>query len=97
MTGSPRKGLHTYVNVVAASLNHLQNAGHVEARTCMAVVLHRDVLDLLDACYNLAKRNRASDTGHILDTDFVGASLDKLLGHIDVVFYGMHGRGGDAE
>ena len=46
---------------------------------------------------NLAERFRTADTSHILQADFVCAGIDECLSQINVVFYGVDRRVGDAE
>ena len=62
------------------------------------MVLDDDVLLVgLDAGYNLAEAIGTTDAGHVLQTDFVGTSLDELLGEVDIVFNGMNRRESDAK
>ena len=98
MTRTPREWRHTRINIVAACFAHLQNARHVEARTCVAVILHHDVfLQFLDASHNLAQRNRTADASHVLQTDFVGTSFDELFCQTHIVVNRVDRGVGDAK
>ena len=56
----------------------------------MRVILDDNVLfQLFDASHNLAQEHRTSDSGHILDTDFITAGFNQLLGHIQIIFNSM--------
>ena len=53
------------------------------------MVFNYDVLVILDALYNLAELHGTADSRHVLDTDFVRAGVDELLGEVYVVFNGV--------
>ena len=62
------------------------------------MVLDDDVLLVcLDTLNNLAQANGATDTCHVLQADFVGTSINELLGKINVVLHGVYGAVGDAQ
>ena len=64
----------------------------------MRVILNHDILfNLLDTGYHFSQEHRTTDSGHILDTDFIATSLNQLLGHIEVIFYGMYRRISDTK
>ena len=51
----------------------------------------------LDIRYNFTQRNRASNTCHIFDADFIGSQFDKLQRHIGVVLHSMNRRMSDTK
>ena len=64
----------------------------------MTVILHRNIgMSSLDIRYNFTQRNRASNTCHIFDADFIGSQFDKLQRHIGVVFHSMNRRMSDTK
>ena len=88
----------TLPQVVRACASRLQHGSRGEARTGVAVVLDLDMrVLLLDAGHDLADLRRTADTGHVLETDFIGTVFDQLLHHTQVVLHRVHGGVGDGQ
>ena len=95
---APRQGLDGRVDDVGTCLADLQDAGHREARTAVAMILDDDVGVLgLDVLHQQAEEVGASDACHVLEADFGCAGLDELVGDVGIIDDGMDGRVGDAE
>jgi len=63
----------------------------------MRVILNRNIFDFLDTCHQLTQEYRTTNTRHILDTDFITSCINQLLGHIQIILYGMNRRISDAK
>ena len=95
--GAPRQRLHGHIDVVAAGLAHFEHRGHREARRGVTVVLHLDFGVLcLNVVHNLAQADGATHASHIFERDFLRAGGDEFVGHLHIVFGGVHLRIGDA-
>ena len=65
---------------------------------CMTMILHGNLrMQRLDARTNLAERVGTPNARHILQANFVGTSLDKLIRQCYIIIYGVYGAAGDAE
>ena len=95
---TPRQGLDGGVDDVGAVFAHLEDAGHRESGTAVAVVLDDDFRMLgLDHADQFAQHGRLSDTCHVLETDFRRTRGDELLGDVGIVLRRVNRAGRDAE
>ena len=62
----------------------------------MVLYLYMRILLLYLAC-QLCEESRASDSGHVLETDLVTTVLHDVVNHTHIIFYGMNRRIGDRE
>ena len=98
MAGAPGERRHSHVHIVASVLADLQYGSHIEARTCVRVILNRDVRsNFLYSAHNLAKAVRTSDARHILQTYFICSRFYELFRQADVIFHSVNRGVGDAE
>ena len=57
------------------------------------MVLNRNLrVFLLDVGHDATQCVRATDSGHILDTDLIRTQLDQLIRHLGVILHRMHRR-----
>ena len=62
------------------------------------MILYDDIGMLgLDRLGKSTEQGGLTDTGHVLEADFLSAGSYHLVGYLGVVFYGVHRAGGDAE
>ena len=62
------------------------------------MILYLDVrIFLLDGAGEFPEHCRASDTGHILEADFIAAVFYDLVHHSHIIFYRMDRRVGDGK
>ena len=95
---TPRQGFDGRVDDVSTVLADLQDAGHGETRTAVAVILDDDLGVLfLDHARQAAQHLGLADARHVLEADFGSAGFNYLVGDGGIVFCRMDGRGGDAE
>ena len=91
MHHTPTERLHSHIEHVNTRLGNLEHRSHRETGTRMSVILENDAgVFLFDSRNNFAQHSGATDTCHILETDFLCTALDELLGKIDVILHGMH-------
>ena len=98
MNLTPRQWLDGGIDDVGTIVTNLQDRGHRQTRTRIAMVLDDDIRILgLDGLGQGTQQGWLSDTCHILQTDFLGTSGNDLVGNVRVVLYGMHRTGGDTQ
>ena len=98
MNLAPCERLHGYVEVVGSCARHLKHGGGGETGAAVAVVLYLDVgVFLLDVPGQLREEGGAADSGHVLETDLVGAVLHEVVNHSEVVLHRVDGGVGDGE
>jgi len=95
---TPRQRLDGGVDDVGAVLADFQDRSHAQTRTGMAVILNDNLgMLILDHLGELAQEGRLTDTGHILQADFLCTGLYFLICQTAVVFKRMNGRSGDTQ
>ena len=95
---TPRQRFDGGVNHVGTIAAHLQDTGHGEARTAMAVILDDNFgMLLLDHTRQFAEHGGLTHTCHILQADFGCTSSNQLVGNVGIVLGRVDGRGRDAE
>ena len=98
MSCAPRQRFHSDIYIITPGFTYFQNAGHVKARSCMAVILNRNIgMRSFDICHNLAQRNGASDTCHVFNANLVRPQFYQFQCHIGVIFHRMDWRMGDTK
>ena len=89
---TPRQRFDGGVDDVGAVTAHLQNAGHRQARTRVAVVLNDDLgVLVLNHLREFAQHGGLTDAGHILQADFGCAGLNQLVGNVGIILSRVYG------
>src|SRR3712207_28638 len=64
----------------------------------MAMILNENLrVFVLDGFGELSQEGGLSNTGHVFQTDFLGAGLNQLVGYLCVIFQSVDRRSGDAQ
>ena len=77
---TPREWLHSHIDDIGTVITYFEHGGYGEARARVTVVLDDDLGVLgLDGLDELAEEARATDTSHVLETDFRSTGSDELV------------------